>query len=599
MEYILGIDLGTTNTCVYYTKENGSLELLSIEHKNLLPSVVSFRDSNVLIGQSALNQLIINPLSTVYAFKRLIGRRWDSVFLQKAVKNYSYKIAKYDDFSVRVNIDGELYSIEEISALLLGKIKQEASKQLGVDVIKCIITVPAYFNENQRKTTRDAGRIAGFDVLNIINEPTAAALAYGFKEGKNQYLLVYDLGGGTFDVTVLNIVDDVFEVIATVGDTFLGGEDFTNMLVEWIKNDIIERYDEDFVLYEDPVIHQRIKNTAESIKKDLSLLSAARIEMPFLFITKNKKIINYVAEIERDLFNKLVEPLVDKTIKLIEQMLDYTDLTKSNIDKIILVGGQTRSPIVVDKLEKFFETKISSLIHPDEAVAIGAAIKGRLLSRKEEDSSLLLDVISQSMGIMVSNGFYERIIDRDSIIPCSFVRSFTTVKDNQEEVDIHIFQGESSSAKENTYLGTIKIKDIPPLPQGEFKIDVKFLVDSEGILTVEAIDVSSGKSYKLILEGMSGLSEEELKNITSRLNLLKPNEDEIKSLRNSVELAKKMISDVIESPKNKSSFFSKIEKYQKYIEVIESMDNFSFEELKEFIEGLTGIISELKVMINE
>jgi len=597
MEYVLGIDLGTTNSCVYYSKEDGSLELIPMDNKSLLPSIVSFRDSSILIGFNALNQLIINPQNTIYAFKRLIGRRWESSFLQSAVKNYSYKIIKHNESSVRVEVDDKLYSIEEISALVLSKIRTEASKVLGVDVTKAIITVPAYFNENQRKTTKDAGVIAGLDVINIINEPTAAALAYGFKENKNQHLLVYDLGGGTFDVTVLDIMDNIFEVIATVGDTFLGGEDFTNELVKWIEKDIIERYDNTFNLRDDPIIHQRIKSASEILKKDLSQRSSGIIELPFLFVTQDKKTINYSQEIPLELFNELVEPLVDKTIDLIEQMLDYTSLDISDIDKIILVGGQTRSKIVTQKLEEFFNRKISKAINPDEAVAIGAAIKGRLLFNND-DESLLLDVISQSMGIMVSGGFYEKIIDRDSVIPCSALKTFTTIKDNQEQVDINIFQGEYLSAAENTYLGTIKIKDIPPLPQGDFKIDVTFLVDSEGILTVEATDLTTEKTYTLVLEGASGLTSEELKKLAESRNLLESFESEKEELYILLTSVKKLIPLAKKILKGDKSNLIKLDNYKKYINIIEKQKDFKDGELLGFTENLTAIEAALKNIVN-
>ena len=597
MEYVLGIDLGTTNSCVYYAKEDGNLELIPIDNKNLLPSVVSFRDTNVLIGHNALNQLIINPQNTIYAFKRLIGRRWESSFLQNAVKNYSYKIIKHNKSSVRVEVDDKLYSIEEISALILSKIRTEASKKLGTDITKAIITVPAYFNENQRKTTKDAGSIAGLDVISIINEPTAAALAYGFKENKNQHLLIYDLGGGTFDVTVLDVMDNIFEVIATVGDTFLGGEDFTNKIVHWIEKDIIENYDNTFKLQNDPIIHQRIKSAAEILKKDLSKRSSGKIDLPFLFITKDKKTINYSQEITLELFNQLVEPLVDKTIDLIEQMLDYTNLYIDNIDKIILVGGQTRSKIVVEKLESFFKRKISKAINPDEAVAIGAAIKGRLLFNNENDS-LLLDVISQSMGIMVSGGFYEKIIDRDSVIPCSALKTFTTIKDNQEQVDINIFQGEYLSATENTYLGTIKIKDIPPMPQGEFKIDITFLVDSEGILTVKATDLSSEKTYELVLEGASGLTPEELKKLSSNKNLVNNYEADKEELYILLISVKKLIPLAQKKLKGDKDSLLKLNNYKKYIQIIENHESFSQDEIMGFIENLTSIEAALKDIAN-
>jgi molecular chaperone DnaK len=598
MEYVLGIDLGTTNTCVYYTKEDKSLEIIPIDNKSLLPSVVSFRDSSILIGQNALNQLIINPQNTIYAFKRLIGRRWESSFLQNAVKSYTYKIIKHNESSVRVEVDDKLYSIEEISALVLSKIRKEASKKLGVDVTKAVITVPAYFNENQRKTTKDAGVIAGLDVVSIINEPTAAALAYGIKENsRDQHLLIYDLGGGTFDVTVLDIMDNIFEVVATVGDTFLGGEDFTNKIVSWIEGDIINRYDSDFDLDNDPIIHQRIKNAAEILKKDLSKRNSSVIELPFLFVTKEKTTINYNVEITLELFNELVEPLVDKTIDLINQMLDYTNLEISNIDKIILVGGQTRSRIVTEKLEALFERKISKSINPDEAVAIGAAIKGRLLFNNEDDS-LLLDVISQSMGIMVSGGFYEKIIDKDSVIPCSSVKTFTTIKDNQDQVDINIFQGEYLSASENTYLGTIKIKDIPLLPQGEFKIDVTFLVDSEGILTVEATEIDSEKTYKLILEGTSGLTANELEKLAENSNLINNFELDKTELYSLLKSIKKLIPSATKVLKEDEENLLKLSNYKKYIKIIEEKEHFNHSELANFTENLIMIESALKTIIN-
>ncbi len=596
MEYILGIDLGTTNSCVFYQDEAGTFKVINIENSNILPSVVSFKDNKILIGKQAENQKIIAPKETVYAFKRLIGRRWDSQIIQTALSKYSYIITTVDNSTLSININGQLYSVEEMSALVLSKIKQEVSKQLGVNVIKAVITVPAYFNENQRKSTKDAGAIAGLDVIRIINEPTAAALAYGFRQGKNQHILVYDLGGGTFDCTILEITDEVFEVIASAGDTFLGGEDFTDMLVEWINADILERFDKKFNLYKDAVVYQRIKDVAEKSKKELSSRQTVNIDLPFLFIDSNRNTVNYSAIITRDEFNEITQHLVEKSIDILSKTINHLNISKDSIDQILLVGGQTRMPLVQEKIENFFQKPVSKGINPDEAVALGAAIQGSLLV-SNKTQSVLLDVISQSMGIMVAGGFYEKIIDSGSVVPCSAEKVFMTIRDNQTTVEINVFQGESWKAEENTYLGTIKITELLPLPMGEVKINVKFIVNSEGILKVEATNLKTNETHNLVIEGTSGLSANEIKELKEKCELVYSKSEKQKELNSHIDTVKKTIPQAVSILKNLGKPTTKVEQYQLYIDNLETMKNIPIELFDNYINTLKTIIQGLEQLI--
>lgn len=588
MEYVLGIDLGTTNTCVYYQDPQGNFKVLPIDNEHLLPSMVSFKGGSILIGQKAMNQRLTTPKTTIFAFKRLMGRRWESQFLQNAIKHYSYKVVQCDDGTVRIQCGSDIYSVEEISSYLLRKIKEEAERYFSKEITKAVITVPAYFNENQRKSTKDAGKIAGLEVIRIINEPTAAALAYGFKKERDQRILVYDLGGGTFDVTILEITDDVFEVIATAGDTFLGGEDFTNRIVDWIVRDIHKSYDDTFDLYSDASIHQRIKEMAETAKRELSIRNIYNIELPFLFIDRAKQTINYSNILTRDDLEDLIEPIVNQTIDLVNQVLTHIEMTSDDIDEVLLIGGQTRMPLIQDKLFELFKKDSSKGINPDEAVAMGAAIQGSLLVNKKFNS-LLLDVISQSMGIMISGGFYEKIIEQGSVIPCSAEKIFTTIRDNQETVEINIFQGEHYRSEANTYLGTIKITDIPPLPQGEFKVNVKFIVNSEGILKVEATNLETQETYNLIIEGTSGLSPEEIEKLIQKNQLVYSSGDRKQELIELIIAIKELI------PKSKTLLEQmgkpgdKIENYRLYIEKLESLSPIPEHEYDRYLKTLQSI----------
>ncbi len=596
MEYILGIDLGTTNSCVFYKDEGGSFKNIPVENSNTIPSVVAFKDDKILVGKQAENQKLILPKDTVYAFKRLIGRRWESQFLQNAIAHYSYIITKKEDSTIRIIVQNQEYTIEEISAMVLLKIKQEASKLLRKDIKKTVITVTAYFNDNQRKSTKDAGIIAGLDVLRIINEPTAAALAYGFRQQKNQFVLVYDLGGGTFDVTLLEINEDVFEVIATAGDTFLGGEDFTNRIVEWIERDIIERYERKFELSKDAIVHQRVKDAAEKTKKELSSRNLVNIDLPFLFTDSNKNTINYSSALTRDELNDLTASLVEKSIDILSGVMDHLGFSKDDIDQVLLVGGQTRMPLIQESLEGFFGKNVSKGINPDEAVAMGAAIQGTLLT-DDQHTSVLLDIIAQSMGIMVSGGFYEKIIEKGSVIPCSAEKVFTTIRNNQTIVEINIFQGEAWSAEDNTFLGSIKIKDIPPLPQGEFKVNVRFIINSEGILRVEATNLHTGEIHDLTIEGSSGITSDELKKLKDKCALSYEKSEQRAYLMSYVELVKKLIPEVIPVLQRNGKPLNKIEQYKIFIESIERMRDISTDKYEEYLGTLKAIASALDTLI--
>ncbi len=586
MEYILGIDLGTTNSCAYYRSVYGDYKPLRIDDEFLLPSVISFKNNVVVVGKQAENRRIIDPKNTIYAFKRLIGRAYESTFLQTVLKYYSYNIVKHTN-SVRVDVNNKLYSIESLSALILLKIKKAAIRYTNQDIKKAVITVPAFFNENQRRSVKDAGEIAGLEVLRIINEPTAAAIAYGHQTGENKKILVYDLGGGTFDVTILNIKEDIFEVMATIGDTFLGGEDFTNKIVGWIKKDILKSYNKDLNLEESPEIYHRIREVAENAKKELSIKEDTPIDIPFLFVTEEGTV-NYNNILTRDILNYLINPLVDKTIELIKRLLFHLEMRTDDIDEVILVGGATRTKLVKEKMEEFFKKKIVQNLNPDKSVALGAAIYGNMLE-DESNPALLLDVISQSMGIMISGGYYEKIIDKDSVIPCSAEKEFTTIRDNQEKIEIYIFQGEEGKIEENTYLGHLTINDIPPLPIGEFRINIKFIVSSEGILKLEATDLQTLKKYKLILKGTSSLSEAELQEAKENASIGKSD-----ILYPIIYNIRSLIVPLFEKYKDDKTTLTKIEEYIMFMNDVENTKEMTLEEEAHLEATLKRILNSVK-----
>lgn len=512
MGKIIGIDLGTTNSCVSVLEGDKPKVIENAEGARTTPSVVAFADDGeILVGQSAKRQAVTNPENTVYAVKRLIGRRFEDDVVQKDIKMVPYKIVKADNGDAWVEIKGDSKAAPQISAEILKKMKKTAEDYLGEDVTDAVITVPAYFNDSQRQATKDAGRIAGLDVKRIINEPTAAALAYGIdKTSGDSVVAVYDLGGGTFDISVIEIADvdgeKQFEVLATNGDTFLGGEDFDMRLIEYLSAEF--KQDSGIDLHSDPLAMQRLKEAAEKSKIELSSSQQTEVNLPYITAdaTGPKHL---VVKLTRAKLESLVEDLVERSLAPLKIALKDAGKSTSEIDEIILVGGQTRMPMVQDKVTAFFGKEPRKDVNPDEAVAVGAGLQGAVLSGDVTDV-LLLDVTPLSLGIETMGGVATPVIEKNTTIPTKKSQIFSTADDNQSAVTIHVVQGERKQATQNKSLGRFDLSDIPPAPRGMPQIEVTFDIDANGILNVGAKDKATGKEQSIIIKASSGLSDEEI-----------------------------------------------------------------------------------------
>ena len=512
MGKIIGIDLGTTNSCVAVLEGDKPKVIENSEGARTTPSVVAYaEDGEILAGQSAKRQAVTNPENTVYAVKRLIGRRFDDKVVKKDIEMVPYKIVKADNGDAWVEIKGDSKAAPQISAEILKKMKKTAEDYLGEKVTEAVITVPAYFNDSQRQATKDAGRIAGLDVKRIINEPTAAALAYGIdKAAGDRVVAVYDLGGGTFDISVIEIADvdgeKQFEVLATNGDTFLGGEDFDMRLIEYLSAEFKQESGID--LHGDPLAMQRLKEAAEKSKIELSSSQQTEVNLPYITAdaTGPKHL---VVKLTRAKLESLVEDLVDRSLEPLKIALKDAGKSTSEIDEIILVGGQTRMPMVQDKVTSFFGKEPRKDVNPDEAVAVGAALQGAVLAGDVTDV-LLLDVTPLSLGIETMGGVATPVIEKNTTIPTKKSQIFSTAEDNQTAVTIHVVQGERKQATSNKSLGRFDLADIPPSPRGMPQIEVTFDIDANGILNVGAKDKATGKEQSIIIKASSGLSDEEI-----------------------------------------------------------------------------------------
>ena len=512
MGKIIGIDLRTTNSCVSVLEGDKPKVIENAEGARTTPSVVAFADDGeILVGQSAKRQAVTNPENTVYAVKRLIGRRFEDDVVQKDIKMVPYKIVKADNGDAWVEIKGDAKAAPQISAEILKKMKKTAEDYLGEAVTEAVITVPAYFNDSQRQATKDAGRIAGLDVKRIINEPTAAALAYGIdKTPGDSVVAVYDLGGGTFDISVIEIADvdgeKQFEVLATNGDTFLGGEDFDMRLIEYLSAEF--KQDSGIDLHGDPLAMQRLKEAAEKSKIELSSSQQTEVNLPYITAdaTGPKHL---VVKLTRAKLESLVEDLVERSLQPLKTALKDAGKSTSEIDEIILVGGQTRMPMVQDKVTAFFGKEPRKDVNPDEAVAVGAGLQGAVLSGDVTDV-LLLDVTPLSLGIETMGGVATPVIEKNTTIPTKKSQIFSTADDNQAAVTIHVVQGERKQATQNKSLGRFDLSDIPPAPRGMPQIEVTFDIDANGILNVGAKDKATGKEQSIIIKASSGLSDEEI-----------------------------------------------------------------------------------------
>ncbi|WP_262482935.1 molecular chaperone DnaK [Arachidicoccus rhizosphaerae] len=551
MGKIIGIDLGTTNSCVAVMEGNEPVVIANEEGRRTTPSVVAFlKNGERKVGDPAKRQAITNPQNTIMSVKRFMGRKFDEV--SNEISHFSYQVVKGDNNTVRVDIEGRQYTPQEISAMILQKMKKTAEDYLGQEVSEAVITVPAYFNDAQRQATKEAGEIAGLNVRRIVNEPTAAALAYGLdKGGKEHKIAVFDLGGGTFDISILDLGDGVFEVKSTNGDTHLGGDDFDKVIMDWLADEF--KNDEAIDLRKDPMALQRLKEAAEKAKVELSSSSETEINLPYITAVDGVPK-HLVKKLTRAKFEQLSDSLFERCLKPCQAALKDAGYTAADVDEVILVGGSTRIPKVQEIVEKFFGKKPNKGVNPDEVVAVGAAIQGAVLTGEVKDV-LLLDVTPLTLGIETMGSVMTPMIPANTTIPSKKTETFSTASDNQPGVQIHILQGERSMAKDNKSLGVFNLDGIPPAPRGVPQIEVTFDIDANGILHVSAKDKGTGKEQKIRIEAGSGLSKDEIEKMK---NEAKANEAADKAEREKVDTINQADSLIFQTEKQLKEFGDKV-----------------------------------------